>query len=113
MYLFLFSQVLMLLGICLTNFCITLHIICESKSNKNICAIYQFEACVRTHSYGAPYRTITVRDAMSDLPKICNGANLEEMQYGRAPQSHYQRIGMLTTLKAPSLFLQSTDVLIK
>ena len=55
-----------------------------------ICVIYQFEACVRTDSNGAPYRTITVRDAISDLPKICNGANLEEMQYGRATQSHYQ-----------------------
>lgn len=30
---------------------------------------------------GAPLRTVTVRDAIADLPHIQNGANEEEMQY--------------------------------
>ncbi|CAK9832323.1 DNA (cytosine-5)-methyltransferase PliMCI [Anthophora retusa] len=39
----------------------------------------------------APYRTICVRDAMSDLPNIRNGWNTEEMAYGDEPVSHFQR----------------------
>nr|XP_034189663.1 DNA (cytosine-5)-methyltransferase PliMCI-like [Osmia lignaria] len=39
----------------------------------------------------APYRTISVRDAMSDLPNIRNGWNTEEMTYGDEPISHFQR----------------------
>ncbi|XP_076281112.1 DNA (cytosine-5)-methyltransferase PliMCI [Lasioglossum baleicum] len=39
----------------------------------------------------APYRTISVRDAMSDLPNIRNGWNKEEIAYGDEPISHFQR----------------------
>ncbi|XP_033326072.2 DNA (cytosine-5)-methyltransferase PliMCI [Megalopta genalis] len=39
----------------------------------------------------APYRTISVRDAMSDLPNIRNGWSKEEMAYGDEPTSHFQR----------------------
>ncbi|XP_024944997.1 DNA (cytosine-5)-methyltransferase PliMCI isoform X2 [Cephus cinctus] len=39
----------------------------------------------------APYRTISVRDAMSDLPSIKNGWNQSEMPYGGEPYSHFQR----------------------
>ncbi|XP_076172771.1 DNA (cytosine-5)-methyltransferase PliMCI [Ptiloglossa arizonensis] len=39
----------------------------------------------------APYRTISVRDAMSDLPNIRNGWNKEEMAYGDEAISHFQR----------------------
>jgi len=39
----------------------------------------------------APYRTVTVRDAMSDLPDIPNGAKDEEISYGGDPQSHFQK----------------------
>ncbi|KRT82621.1 hypothetical protein AMK59_4034 [Oryctes borbonicus] len=39
----------------------------------------------------APYRTITVRDAMSDLPDIKNGCNRKEMPYDSDPMSHFQR----------------------
>ncbi|XP_076247573.1 DNA (cytosine-5)-methyltransferase PliMCI [Calliopsis andreniformis] len=42
-------------------------------------------------SESAPYRTISVRDAMSDLPNIRNGWNKEEMAYGDEPISHFQR----------------------
>jgi hypothetical protein len=40
----------------------------------------------------APLRTITVRDAMSDLPEIRNGHKREEMPYGGEPMSHFQRL---------------------
>lgn len=40
----------------------------------------------------APLRTITVRDAMSDLPKIRNGHKREEIPYGGEPVSHFQRL---------------------
>ena len=39
----------------------------------------------------APYRTISVRDAMSDLPNIRNGWNKEEIAYNDEPISHFQR----------------------
>ncbi|GBP47570.1 DNA (cytosine-5)-methyltransferase 1 [Eumeta japonica] len=40
----------------------------------------------------APRRTCTIRDAMSDLPHISNGANKPEMDYGSMPESHFQRL---------------------
>ncbi|PZC79547.1 hypothetical protein B5X24_HaOG216212 [Helicoverpa armigera] len=40
----------------------------------------------------APRRTCTIRDAMSDLPRICNGANKIEIEYGSMPESHFQRL---------------------
>ncbi|KAF3421234.1 hypothetical protein E2986_06562 [Frieseomelitta varia] len=39
----------------------------------------------------APYRTISVRDSMSDLPNIRNGWNKEEIAYNDEPISHFQR----------------------
>eukprot|EP00794_Sanderia_malayensis_P016015 gene16015-17632_t len=38
----------------------------------------------------APYRTITVRDAMYDLPEIRNGGNKQEMAYSE-PLCHFQQ----------------------
>ncbi|KAM3965336.1 DNA cytosine-5 methyltransferase [Aphomia sociella] len=40
----------------------------------------------------APRRTCTIHDAMSDLPRICNGANKIEIEYGSMPESHFQRL---------------------
>ncbi|KAK0063574.1 DNA (cytosine-5)-methyltransferase 1 [Biomphalaria pfeifferi] len=39
-----------------------------------------------------PYRTITVRDAMSDLPEVKNGAKAEEISYKGDPETHFQRL---------------------
>ncbi|XP_055925172.1 DNA (cytosine-5)-methyltransferase PliMCI-like isoform X3 [Argiope bruennichi] len=39
----------------------------------------------------APYRTITVRDALSDLPQIKNGAKAEEISYSGEALSHFQK----------------------
>ena len=38
-----------------------------------------------------PYRTITVRDTLSDLPKIKNGHQKVEMGYSKDPESHFQK----------------------
>ena len=41
--------------------------------------------------FSAPYRTVSVRDAMSDLPEIVNGAKQEEISYVSEPQSPFQK----------------------
>ncbi|KAL6767831.1 MET1 [Auxenochlorella protothecoides x Auxenochlorella symbiontica] len=40
---------------------------------------------------GAPLRPVTVRDAISDLPVIANGHDVEEMEYQGEPVSAFQR----------------------
>uniref|UniRef100_A0A4W4H127 DNA (cytosine-5)-methyltransferase 1 n=1 Tax=Electrophorus electricus TaxID=8005 RepID=A0A4W4H127_ELEEL len=44
-----------------------------------------------TRGNGGIYRTITVRDTMSDLPEIQNGASALEISYNGEPQSWFQR----------------------
>ncbi|XP_012889489.1 PREDICTED: DNA (cytosine-5)-methyltransferase 1 isoform X1 [Dipodomys ordii] len=44
-----------------------------------------------TRLSSGPYRTITVRDTMSDLPEIQNGASASEISYNGEPQSWFQR----------------------
>uniref|UniRef100_A0A6Q2Z553 DNA (cytosine-5)-methyltransferase n=1 Tax=Esox lucius TaxID=8010 RepID=A0A6Q2Z553_ESOLU len=44
-----------------------------------------------TRGNGGVYRTITVRDTMSDLPEIRNGASALEISYNGEPQSWFQR----------------------
>ncbi|XP_044540853.1 DNA (cytosine-5)-methyltransferase 1-like [Gracilinanus agilis] len=44
-----------------------------------------------TRQFSAPFRTITVYDAMSDLPNINNGASVEEMAYKGEPKCWFQR----------------------
>lgn len=50
----------------------------------------QFQSNI-TRLSSAPYRTITVRDAMSDLPEIRNGASNDEISYSGDAISHFQR----------------------
>ena len=45
-----------------------------------------------TRMSSAPLRTITVRDAMEDLPDIKNGASSREIGYNGEPRSHFQRL---------------------
>ena len=40
----------------------------------------------------APYKTVTVRDTMSDLPRIKNGHNKLEISYGGEARSHFQKM---------------------
>ncbi|XP_049981417.1 DNA (cytosine-5)-methyltransferase 1 isoform X4 [Alexandromys fortis] len=44
-----------------------------------------------TRLNSGPFRTITVRDTMSDLPEIQNGASAPEISYNGEPQSWFQR----------------------
>ncbi|XP_051011932.1 LOW QUALITY PROTEIN: DNA (cytosine-5)-methyltransferase 1 [Acomys russatus] len=44
-----------------------------------------------TRLSSGPFRTITVRDTMSDLPEIQNGASTPEISYNGEPQSWFQR----------------------
>jgi len=48
---------------------------------------YQSVKCLQS----APYRTITVRDTMGDLPPIKNGANKLESSYENEASSHFQK----------------------
>jgi DNA (cytosine-5)-methyltransferase 1 len=50
----------------------------------------KFESSLRLES--APFRTITVKDAMSDLPDIRNGSSMRTMGYNGEPHTHYQRL---------------------
>lgn len=45
-----------------------------------------------TRMASAPLRTITVSDAMSDLPDIKNGASALEIEYNGEARSHFQRL---------------------
>nr|6X9I_A Chain A, DNA (cytosine-5)-methyltransferase 1 [Homo sapiens]6X9J_A Chain A, DNA (cytosine-5)-methyltransferase 1 [Homo sapiens]6X9K_A Chain A, DNA (cytosine-5)-methyltransferase 1 [Homo sapiens]7SFC_A Chain A, DNA (cytosine-5)-methyltransferase 1 [Homo sapiens]7SFD_A Chain A, DNA (cytosine-5)-methyltransferase 1 [Homo sapiens]7SFE_A Chain A, DNA (cytosine-5)-methyltransferase 1 [Homo sapiens]7SFF_A Chain A, DNA (cytosine-5)-methyltransferase 1 [Homo sapiens]7SFG_A Chain A, DNA (cytosine-5 len=44
-----------------------------------------------TRLSSGPFRTITVRDTMSDLPEVRNGASALEISYNGEPQSWFQR----------------------
>lgn len=58
-----------------------------------------------TRMESAPFRTITVRDTMSDLPEIRNGAKAVEISYQGDPQSHFQRIVSLNMYNYRRLIL--------
>ena len=51
-----------------------------------------FATDARWNNQSAPYRTITIRDAMDDLPEVKIGASREELKYKMAPRSHFQRM---------------------
>lgn len=58
------------------------------------CSVLQQLVCVTGCEWleSAPYRTISVKDAMADLPYIENGWNTTEMTYDSEPISHFQRM---------------------
>ncbi|EFN76367.1 DNA (cytosine-5)-methyltransferase PliMCI [Harpegnathos saltator] len=64
-----------------TRRCCRLSVVVDNRKYSSNCAWKE----------SAPFRTISVRDAMSDLPPIKNGWNKEEMPYGNEPMSHFQR----------------------
>ncbi|KAK6625433.1 hypothetical protein RUM43_005731 [Polyplax serrata] len=71
------------------------HVFNLRASNLQVCVD---EKRVRTFttnckwSTSAPFRTITVRDALSDLPEIPNGADRVVMNYNEDCKSHFQRM---------------------
>ena len=58
---------------------LTLMQCCSTRLQLTCTAAVQFTAVPQ--SIGAPLRTVTVRDAIADLPAIQNGHDQEEMQY--------------------------------
>ncbi|MQL91974.1 hypothetical protein Taro_024602 [Colocasia esculenta] len=48
-------------------------------------------AAVRSTAGGAPFRSITVRDAIGDLPSVGNGASNPLIDYGNDPISWFQK----------------------
>ncbi|KAK3183178.1 hypothetical protein Dsin_030464 [Dipteronia sinensis] len=48
-------------------------------------------AAVRSTANGAPFRSITVRDTIGDLPAVGNGASVTTMEYKIEPQSWFQK----------------------
>ncbi|KYN05968.1 DNA (cytosine-5)-methyltransferase PliMCI [Cyphomyrmex costatus] len=61
--------------------CCSLTVIIDSKRYNTNCVQKGF----------APYRAITVKDALYDLPEIKCGSNIEEMSYVGEPITHFQR----------------------
>ncbi|XP_038712503.1 DNA (cytosine-5)-methyltransferase 1B-like [Tripterygium wilfordii] len=49
-------------------------------------------AAVRSTVNGAPFRSITVRDTIGDLPVVENGASKATLEYGTKPESWFQRL---------------------
>ncbi|XP_021731440.1 DNA (cytosine-5)-methyltransferase 1A-like [Chenopodium quinoa] len=49
-------------------------------------------AAVRSTATGAPFRSITVRDSIGDLPAVENGASLATMEYKNEPISWFQKM---------------------
>ncbi|KAK3124625.1 hypothetical protein QOZ80_7BG0589580 [Eleusine coracana subsp. coracana] len=51
----------------------------------------QYYAAARSTAGGAPFRAITVRDTIGDLPKVENGASKLTLEYGGEPVSWFQK----------------------
>ncbi|XP_014214363.1 DNA (cytosine-5)-methyltransferase 1 [Copidosoma floridanum] len=64
-----------------------------SKSACNLSVVIDDKKYDPAYSWteSAPYRVVTVRDALSDLPQIKSGKNDEVMNYISEPVSHFQR----------------------
>ncbi|KAL6647284.1 hypothetical protein ACP70R_014721 [Stipagrostis hirtigluma subsp. patula] len=51
----------------------------------------KYYAAARSTAGGAPFRAITVRDTIGDLPKVENGASKLTLEYGGEPVSWFQK----------------------
>ncbi|KQK20551.1 DNA (cytosine-5)-methyltransferase 1B isoform X2 [Brachypodium distachyon] len=51
----------------------------------------KYYAAAKSTAGGAPFRAITVRDTIGDLPKVENGANKLILEYGGEPTSWFQK----------------------
>ncbi|CAN6280974.1 unnamed protein product [Urochloa humidicola] len=51
----------------------------------------KYYAAVKSTAAGAPFRSITVRDTVGDLPPVENGASKPTIQYGSEPVSWFQK----------------------
>lgn len=76
-----------------------MHVFAGSELRVNLDSNTQY-AAVRSTATGAPFRSITVRDTIGDLPAVGNGASLTTMEYKNEPISWFQRMirGDMVTL---------------
>uniref|UniRef100_T1JNW9 Cytosine-specific methyltransferase n=1 Tax=Strigamia maritima TaxID=126957 RepID=T1JNW9_STRMM len=63
------------------------------SENKCSVVVNDFKYTINTQWIkSAPYRYVTVRDSLSDLPPIKNGAKIEKLPYCPKEQSHFQKL---------------------
>uniref|UniRef100_A0A7N0T469 DNA (cytosine-5)-methyltransferase n=1 Tax=Kalanchoe fedtschenkoi TaxID=63787 RepID=A0A7N0T469_KALFE len=67
-----------------------MHVFGVPELKISLSANEQYSA-VRSTASGAPFRAITVRDTISDLPMVGNGASTTSMKYENDPVSWFQR----------------------
>ena len=68
------------------------HVFTKTSASLNVAVDKKnFTTDARWTEFSAPYRTINVRDALSDLPEVKTGASKEKLRYELSPQSHFQR----------------------
>ncbi|XP_057547555.1 DNA (cytosine-5)-methyltransferase 1A-like [Amaranthus tricolor] len=68
-----------------------MHVFAGSELKINLDGNTQY-AAVRSTATGAPFRSITVRDTIGDLPAVENGASLATMEYKSEPISWFQKM---------------------
>lgn len=67
-----------------------MHVFGSSQLKISLPGGFQY-AAVRDAAGGAPFRSITVRDTIGDLPPVGNGADKLEIKYGNDPASWFQK----------------------
>ena len=68
------------------------HVFTRTSASLNVAVDKKnFTTDARWTEFSAPYRTITVKDALCDLPEVKTGASKEKLRYELSPQSHFQR----------------------
>ncbi|CAG0886916.1 unnamed protein product [Darwinula stevensoni] len=79
-------------GEVLPNYPEPLHVFSEKACKLNVLVDdTKFEPMQKWQS-SAPYQTVTVYDAISDLPEISSGASRDTIPYGRDPLTTYQQL---------------------
>ncbi|KAH9315101.1 hypothetical protein KI387_023728, partial [Taxus chinensis] len=67
-----------------------MHVFASSQLKISLPGGLQY-AAIKDASLGAPFRSMTVRDTIGDLPLVGNGADKLEITYGNAPVSWFQK----------------------
>ncbi|XP_057863874.2 DNA (cytosine-5)-methyltransferase 1B [Cryptomeria japonica] len=67
-----------------------MHVFASSQIKISLPGGLQY-AAIKDAALGAPFRSITVRDTIGDLPPVGNGADKLEITYGNAPVSWFQK----------------------
>ncbi|CAN6476016.1 unnamed protein product [Victoria cruziana] len=76
-----------------------MHVFSSAQLKITLCE-GSYYAAVKSTAGGAPFRSITVKDTIGDLPPVSNGASDQNIMYGNPPVSWFQKQvrGEMTTL---------------